>query len=384
MKYRNFGRTPVKVSALGFGCMRLPTVGENIVDIPQAVSIIRRAIDKGVNYLDTAYGYIGGESEKTVGLALQDGYRERVMVATKFPCWEFKQKGDFERILKIQLKRLKTDYLDCYMLHALGRDSFRKIAVENGVLENLVAAKKSGKVKHIGFSFHDNIDAFKTIVDHTDVWDFCQIQYNYMDTANQAGIEGLRYAAARGISVIVMEPLLGGKLADKMPADVQTVFDGTGKTNTEWALDFVWNHPEVSMLLSGMGTKQMVDDNIKYANRSKPGMLTAEDTKTIARARQALSGKDAIPCTGCEYCLPVCPKKIQIPTTFLTYNEYARAKKNKKSADSETRTAEALNKFRERSGGRAADCISCGACVKRCPQQIPIPRALKKIAKETV
>ncbi|MCL1910466.1 MAG: aldo/keto reductase, partial [Kiritimatiellaeota bacterium] len=280
MKYRKFGKTDLKISALGFGCMRLPTTtnaaGHHVVDTPVAVSLLRHAIEKGVNYFDTAYGYHGGESEVVTGLALRDGYRERVHLATKFPCWEFKKKGDFERILKVQLKRLQTDYLDCYMLHALGRDSFQKIAVESGVLDRLIAAKKAGVVRHIGFSFHDGVETFKRIVDHTDAWDFCQIQYNYMDTTNQAGTEGLRYAAAKGLAVIVMEPLLGGKLADKMPDDVKTVFDGSGKTNTEMALDFIWNQPEASFLLSGMGTKKMVDENVKYANRSKVGMLTLD------------------------------------------------------------------------------------------------------------
>jgi len=256
------------------------------------------------------------------------------------------------------------------MLHALSRDSFEKIAVKAGVLERLVAAKKEGVVKHIGFSFHDNFETFKMIVDHTDVWDFCQIQYNYMDIANQAGTEGMRHAASKGLAVIAMEPLLGGKLADKMPAKAAKVFEGSGKTNTEWALDFLWNQPEVSMVLSGMGTKQMVDDNIKYAKRAKVGMLKPEDMKYIAAARRALAGADAVPCTGCEYCLPVCPKGLPIPAIFHTYNEFARTKD--------------LAKFNERvpAGMGPAECIGCAKCEARCPQQICISKEMKKIAKK--
>jgi len=374
MKYRKFGRTGFKVSALGFGCMRLPLVtgedGKQSVDTPAAVSLLRHAIDRGVDYFDTAFGYHNSESEVVVGHALRDGYREKVRVATKFPCWDFKKKGDFERVLEIQLGRLQTSYIDCYMLHGLSADSFGQIAVKAGVLERLVAAKREGVVKNIGFSFHDNLETFKRIVDYTDVWDFCQIQYNYMDTANQAGTEGMRHAAAKGLAVIAMEPLLGGKLADKMPAKIAKFFDGTGKTNTEWALDFLWNQPEISMALSGMGSKQMVDDNIKYANRSKIGMLKPEDMKFIAKARQALAGNDAVPCTGCEYCLPVCPKKLPIPAIFHTYNEFARTKD--------------LGKFNERvpAGSSPADCVACAQCEKRCPQKICIGKEMKKIAKK--
>ena len=397
MKYREFGKTGEKISTLGFGCMRFPMMPADpsapeqkpAVNIPEAVALLRHAIDNGVNYVDTAYGYHGGESEKIVGLALRDGYRQRTNLATKFPCWEFKQPGDFDRILDIQLERLQTDHLDFYMLHALSRDSWEKIALQGGVLEQLRAAKASGKVRRIGFSFHDNLDVFKSIVDHTDAWDFCQIQFNYLDIANQAGLAGLRHAAAKGLAVIVMEPLRGGKLADLMHDDVRKVFDGTGKTNTEWALDFVWNHPEVSLLLSGMGTRRMVDENMEYADRASAGMLAPQEMAIIAKAREAIEGENAVPCTGCEYCIP-CPAGVAIPSVFQACNTLAKA--NATKADEKTDSGESLRAVRiaeakaqyanwvPNFGKTAESCVSCGRCEKRCPQHIAISEEMKKAA----
>lgn len=380
MKYRKFGKTGVKVSALGFGAMRLPVIPvdksdpklKSVVDDDAAVALIRRAIDKGVNYVDTAYGYHGGNSERVVGLALQDGYREKTYLATKFPCWEWKKSGDFGRILNKQLKRLKTDHIDFYMLHALGAQSWNDIILKNGLLEKLIKAKKSGKVRHIGFSFHDNLDVFKSIVDYTDAWDFCQIQLNYIDTDNQAGLAGLRYANAKGLAVVVMEPLHGGSLANLMSPDVVKVFEGTGKSHVEWGLDFIWNMPEVALLLSGMGSKQMVDDNIKYAGRSSVGMLKSADTVVISKAQQALLGQNTIPCTSCEYCLP-CPFGVAIPYNFQTYNNLS---KGKSKAECVAQYANWVTMF----GKQASACVGCRACEPKCPQHIVISERMKEVA----
>ena len=379
MKYREFGKTGIQVSALGFGAMRLPVVAidpqdpksEKVVDEKEAVAIIRRAIRKGVNYVDTAYGYHGGHSERIVGLALQDGWREKTYLATKFPCWQWKKSGDFGRILNTQLKRLQTDHIDFYMFHAVGAQSWNDVILKQGLLEKMLKARKAGKIRHIGFSFHDSLEVFKSIVDYTDIWDFCQIQINYLDTEHQAGLAGLRYAHAKGLAVIAMAPLKGGTLAN-LPQEAAKVFEGTARSPVEWGLDFLWNMPEVSMLLSGMGTRQMVDDNVQYAGRSKPGMLAPADTAIIAQARQAMQGVDSIPCTACEYCLP-CPFGVAIPYNFRAFNNLS---KGRTKAECKTQYDTWVTMF----GKRADACVGCRACEPRCPQRIVISERMKEVA----
>ncbi|MGI5868310.1 MAG: aldo/keto reductase [Kiritimatiellia bacterium] len=375
MKYRNFGKTGIRVSALGFGTMRLPLVGKDEadkrVDEQEAIAIIRRGIGKGINYVDTAYGYHGGHSERIVGLALQDGWREKTCLATKFPCWEWKKPGDFERILDVQLGRLQTDCVDFYLFHAVNADSWHNIILKQGLLDKMVEAKEAGKIRHIGFSFHDNLEVFKSIIDATDIWEFCQIQLNYLDTENQAGVAGLRYAHAKGLGVIAMTPLKGGKLVD-LPPEAAKVFEGTGRTAAEWGLSFLWNMPELSMMLSGMGSRQMVDDNIEYASRSAPGMLTPEDAYIIAQARQALQGTDPIPCTSCEYCLP-CPQGVAIPSNFRAFNNLS---KDKTKAECKALYETWVPMF----GKQADACVGCRVCESLCPQQIPIADRMKDVA----
>lgn len=379
MKYRKIGKTGVDVSALGFGMMRLPTLpldpgnpkGKTGIDEPQAIKIVRHAIDNGVNYLDTAYGYHDGMSEVVAGRALLDGYREKVNLATKFPCWNCKKQEDFDRILNEQLDKLQTDHLDFYLLHSLSRKSWRDICLPNKVFDQLVAARESGKVRHIGFSFHDDLRAFKEIVDYSAEWEFCQIQLNYLDTDYQAGLAGMKYAAARGLGVIVMEPLRGGALSDVSP-EVAKIFEPTGKTPVEWALDYIWNKPEVSLLLSGMGSMQMVRDNLLYAGRSGVGMITQKDTEIIAKAQQAIQGENTIPCTSCSYCMP-CPHGVAIPYNFQTFNNLS---KGKTEEECKTQYEEWVPMF----GKNAAGCVSCGVCVPKCPQHIAIPERLKEVA----
>jgi len=266
MQYRSFGRLDWKASALGFGCMRLPTsdgerLSPNILE-DEAIRMIRRAIDSGVNYLDTAYPYHGGQSEVVVGKALQDGYREKVRLATKLPVWMVESAADFDRLLNEQLAKLQTSYIDFYLLHALSHSRWQDIVLKHDLLTRAEAALADGRIRHLGFSFHDEYEAFEEIVNGSDLWSFCQIQYNYMDTENQAGVRGLKLAADKGLAVVVMEPLMGGRLADP-PKDILEVMDRfpARRTPVEWALEWLWVQPEVSVVLSGMSTMTQVEEN---------------------------------------------------------------------------------------------------------------------------
>ena len=275
MKYRKMGSLDWEVSALGFGAMRMPTKRLNrlAVDEAEAIRIVRHGIDLGINYVDTAWFYHAGESEKILGRALKDGYRERVHLTTKLPTPLARKPEDFDKYLHAQLKRLQTDYLDCYLLHTLDRGGFEK-SQRLGFIEQMVRAREDGLIRHIGFSFHDTLPVFKEIIDAFD-WDIAQIQYNYMDTCVQATTEGLEYAHGKGIAVVVMEPLKGGSLATP-PAEALEVMRASGvdRTPVDWALQFLWNRPEVACVLSGMGSQRMVDENCASADRSGVGTLT--------------------------------------------------------------------------------------------------------------
>lgn len=257
MQYRNFGKLDFKVSALGFGCMRLPVtdgnrMSANIVE-DEAIAMIRRAIDGGVNYCDTAYPYHSGASEILLGKALRDGYRERVRIATKLPVWQVEKPEDFDTLLNEQLHKLQTDHIDFYLLHSLNQHRWRNIVLKHGLLEKAKAALAEGHIRHLGFSMHDTYEVFEEIVNGSDLFDFCQIQYNYMDTENQAGTRGLKLAAAKGLAVVVMEPLLGGRLADPPQPVLDLMAAQTvQRSAAEWALQWLWDQPEVSVVLSGM------------------------------------------------------------------------------------------------------------------------------------
>lgn len=381
MQYRKFGQCGFKVSALGFGTMRLPTddkiserlgdrFSNNIVE-PEAIRMIRYAIDQGVNYIDTAYGYHGGFSEVVTGKALRDGYREKVILATKSPVWLVNAPEDFDKLLDEQLKRLQTDVIDCYLLHSLSRDTWENRVLKHNLVEKGEAARKAGKIKYFGFSFHDDLNTFKEIVDYHDKWDFCQIQYNYMDTQNQAGTEGLRYAASKGLGVVIMEPLLGGRLANP-PKDVRDIFQATGKRDSpaHWAFQWLWNQPEVSVVLSGMSTMEQVKENIESANRSGIGLFSEEDLKTFAKVRARFESRAIIPCTKCRYCMP-CPNNVDIPGNFDLYNESVIYDDLKTPHDFYTHF------FDE--NARAGLCVGCRACEKKCPQHIPISEWMPKV-----
>lgn len=274
MLYREYGQTHEKVSILGFGCMRFPTIG-NKIDEEKSTEMIQYALSKGVNYFDTAYTYHNGESESFVGKALEH-CRKDIFIATKLPSWLIKSREDMDKILNEQLTRLRTDYVDFYLVHALNKEYFSTLK-DNGLFEFLDSIKESGKVRHIGFSFHDSLDVFKEIVDSYN-WEFCQIQYNYLDTEYQAGTEGLEYAANKGLGVAIMEPLRGGKLANNIPEDIQALWNtATNKRNpVEWALKYLWNDSRISVVLSGMSNFSNIKDNIRYAESSTSNCLNTD------------------------------------------------------------------------------------------------------------
>ncbi len=365
MNYRKFGKLDTQISALGFGCMRLPIIDgkSGSIDQAEANRMIHYAIDHGVNYIDTAYGYHEKMSEIAVGKALQEGYRQKVNLATKLPVWLVNETADFDKLLNEQLEKLQTDHIDFYLMHALSKDSWKKV-VDLDLLSRAEAALADGRIRHIGFSFHDNLDTFKEIVDGYNNWTFCQIQYNYVDVENQAGTEGLRYAASKGLAVVVMEPLLGGKLARHIPA-LDPVWDtaATKHTPADWALQWLWNQPEVSVVLSGMSTMQQVEENIASAQTAGVGMLKPEEVTLIETIRENLMQLNPIPCTKCEYCLP-CPNGVNIPRNFDIYNQGAMYHDHDNARSGYKKWIDDASK--------AAQCIQCQECEGKCPQKIAI------------
>ncbi len=363
MQYRKFGSLDWQVSALGFGCMRLPTKGDRSqIDETEAIRMLRYAIDHGVNYLDTAYPYHGGNSERLLGKALRDGYREKVRLATKLPTWAVKAREDVDRLLNEQLEKLGVEQIDFYLLHSLSGARWREM-VSMGVMEELEEAVSDGRIKYVGFSFHDSVDAFKEIVDGYDKWTMCQIQYNYMNEEVQAGTEGLEYAAAKGLAVVIMEPLLGGRLVNP-PEAIQEIWDASAPVwpASEWALQWLWNKPQVSTVLSGMSTMSQVQENLVSASSSSVGSLSAEQLTVVSRARDAYKGLCPIPCTNCKYCMP-CPNGVNIPGNFSIYNEGIMYNE----PDRSRQRYERMDK-----DARASACIQCRVCEEKCPQGIVI------------
>ena len=386
------------VSVLGFGAMRLPTKQvkdektqemKNVIEENEAIKMIRYAIDNGVNYIDTAYPYHGGESEVLVGKALKDGYREKVHLTTKLPMWMVKKTEDFDEFLNQQIERLQTNP-DIYLFHGLNKKRLEKIKDLN-LLEKIEQAKAKGLIKHIGFSFHDSYEVFKEIIDFYN-WDCCQIQFNYLDIDYQAGIKGLEYAGAKNIAVIIMEPIRGGKLSvpdDKLDskAEIKEILEASKvkRNMADWALQFVWNHAEVSVVLSGMSTMRHVIENIESASNSGVNSLSDDELNTISSLRKAYDKYLVVPCTSCGYCLP-CPNDVSIPFILRLLNDAAYWGESGRQRitffyNYMAKTQEAIEERRskgEEIDGAATLCIQCGECLDKCPQQIEIPDFMEK------
>ena len=364
MQYRKFGKLDWKASALGFGCMRLPIIDGNSanIDEPEAIGMLHYAIDHGVNYLDTAYPYHSGNSERVVGKALQGGYREKVKLATKLPAWAVESKDDFDRFLNEQLEKLQTDHIDIYLLHGMRANRWETM-IKYDVLQSAEKALADGRIGHLGFSFHDTFEVFQEVVDGYDNWTMCQIQYNYMNEEHQAGTKGLEYAASKGLAVVVMEPLLGGKLVNP-PQQVQALWDTAAikRAPVEWALDWLWNKSQVSVALSGMSAMAHVKQNIAAAETAGTGMLTSCDLELVAKARAKYDELCPVPCTQCRYCMP-CPNGVDIPRNFDTFNNGVMYNTFENARRGYSRMAEDV---------RASACIQCRECEDKCPQNIEI------------
>ena len=366
MEYRKFGKTDMQPSILGFGMMRLQKKEDGSLDEAWAIKTLRDAIDDGLTYVDTAYAY--GDSERVTGLCLADGYREKVTLATKIPVNKVKSEEDFNKILDEELQKLQTDHVDVYLMHALNRERWEHVK-KYDILAMAERAKAAGKIRHIGFSFHDEPDVFKAILNGYEGWEFCQIQLNYMDVNYQAGLEGLRLAHDKSLAVVIMELLRGGALAN-VPREVADLLPGNP---VESALNFLWNMPEVNVVLSGMSTTEQVQQNMAYAHKATAGMLTAEETAALLAAGDKMRESLQIPCTGCDYC-NICPQEIAIPKIFAIANQL--------QLDGNWIQAEADYKALE--GHTAEQCVRCGACVEACPQHIAIFEELAKAHKRIV
>lgn len=360
---------------LGFGAMRLPPKDKDapifspLIDEPEAINMIQYAIDEGVNYIDTAYTYHGGKSEVLLSKALQDGYRDKVKIATKIPPPLVRNKKDFDRILNKQLDRLKAEYIDFYLFHGLQKEWWKRV-LDLDMFQWAEDAIDDGRVKYLGFSFHDNFELFKEIVDAYDNWALSQIQYNFMDVENQAGTKGLEYAASKGLALVVMEPLRGGQLTMKPPEFVEKLYDDAQikRTPAEWALHWLWDHPEVTVVLSGMSTISQVKENVSSAKTSGPNMLTKEELLIVEKVRMQYEKLSPILCTNCRYCMP-CPNGVEIPRIFRLYNEGFMYEDHRRSRFF----------YREiPKSNQAVECTQCHECEEKCPQKLPVSEWLEK------
>ncbi len=372
MKYRTLGNNK-DVSILGFGCMRLPVIDGNYgqIDQEEAMKQLRYSIDHGINYIDTAYPYHEEASEGFVGEVLKDGYRDKVYIATKMPSWLIKSREDLDKYLDIQLERLQTDYIDYYLLHALNKDFWRNYK-EHDVFDFIKKAKDSGKIRNIGFSFHDTYEVFEEIIQSYS-WDFCQIQLNYFDEEYQAGVKGLKLAGSLGVGVVIMEPLRGGKLANHVPNEVLDLFGQSKEKHSPagWALRYLWNYPEVSVILSGMNRMDHIDDNLSEANAAEVDMLSEKDKQIIQQVKRFYKSKIQVDCTNCKYCMP-CPYGIDIPGNFSIYNN-AHIFNDKEGHQKQY--------YRMLKPEQLAEaCKQCGTCEPKCPQNIQIIDELEKVA----
>jgi uncharacterized protein len=378
MIYNRIGKTGLMASILGFGCMRLPMLEvknppkdfferQKAVDEDAALEMIDSAIEQGINYFDTAYMYHGGNSETILGKGIR-GKRDKLIITSKSPMPMINSHDDFDRILDEQLEKLGTDYLDFYLLHGLNMDSWNK-AKELHALDFLDRCLKDGRVRHAGFSFHDSTSVFKEIIDSYD-WEVCQIQYNYFDENYQAGREGLMYAASKGMGIIIMEPLRGGRLTQGIPASVAKIWESAKikRSPAEWALMWVINHSEVSVVLSGMSSMDQLKDNLRIAESAGPGTLTPEEISIAGMAADEYRKLLKIDCTGCGYCMP-CPEGVNIPLIFSVYNDYYLF--------NDEEFCSVMYNTMIPPDQNASNCIECGECENKCPQHIAVIDNLK-------
>ncbi len=369
MKYRNFGKLGIQGSAFGLGCMRFngAASGDSIIDEQKAVSLIRRAIDGGVTYMDTAYVYLDKTSEIVLGKALRDGYRDRVTIATKMPMEYVHNRQEMQVLLDEELKKLQTDHIDFYLMHGINREKweyFKSIDAPR-FFEDMVRA---GKIRYKCFSFHGPYEDFEYIIKDWD-WDMVQIQYNFMDVNNQAGTRGLELAGSLGIPVVIMEGLLGGRLA-KAPANVQALYDAfpVKRSPTEWAFRWLCNHPQIATVLSGCNEAEQIDDNLRIFDTVAPGIMSEEELKLMDDVRAAYLSRTKIGCTGCRYCMP-CPNGVDIPGVFSRWN-------NMSLYDVDPSTDWDLRQIKAKGHG-ADNCVACGACEAACPQHLGIIESLQ-------
>lgn len=378
MLYRTLPGTDEKLSILGYGGMRFPT-RRGRIDGVRATELLHAAVAGGVNYFDTAWTYHNGASERLLGEALGGAIRAGVNIATKLPHWLVSSRQDMDRLLGAQLDRLGGAGIDYYLIHALDGPSWERLRAL-GVCEFLQRAREDGRIRRAGFSFHGDRAAFKRIVDGWD-WDLCQIQYNFLDEHLQAGREGLQYAAARGLGVVVMAPLRGGHLAGRVPASVQAIWDQAPvqRTAAEWALRWIWNHPEVTVVLSGMNDAAHLRENLRIAAQAQPNSLSAEELALVQRAAEEYRRLMPVGCTGCGYCLP-CPAGVDIPTCFELYNSVHMFGGRSKAR------LWYLGRLGGLLGGGtssyASRCIGCGRCEARCPQHLPVRELLAQVRRE--
>lgn len=370
MEYRKFDKLDIETSLLGLGTMRLPIASDTKqVDEKASIEMIRYAIDQGINYIDTAYMYHDGDSEVVVGKALKDGYREKVYIADKMPVWLAKSEEEVYKIFDAQLNRLEVECIDFYLVHNV-TEAIWKRALKFNIFDFLHKKKAEGKIKYIGFSFHGGGDFFKEVIDYYN-WDFCQIQFNYIDTEYQAGLAGLKYAGEKNIPVMVMEPLKGGRLAMPAPKPIQSIWDShpLKLSPAAWGLKWIANYDEVKVILSGMSNMEQLQENIQTLSHMKPNSLSESDLEFVNKIKEAYSGLIQINCSSCNYCMP-CPSKVYIPKIFSYYNEvhlYNTPNMTMRDFDLWISPKQ-----------RPSACTECGICEEHCPQGLPIREWLKK------
>ena len=379
MLYRKMQKNGDELSILGFGCMRLPVKEDGTIDEERAKNQVRYAIDNGVNYVDTAWPYHMGASEPFLGRALADGYREKVKLATKLPSWLVESREEMDKFLDAQLSRLNTDHIDYYLIHSLVGELWDNVE-KLGVADFLDKAKADGRIVNAGFSFHGSGEDFRRIVDSYD-WDFCQIQYNFLDEKNQAGTGGLKYAASKGIGVIIMEPLRGGKLASPVPPAVEDIWNEAPvkRTAAQWRLRWVWDHPEVTVVLSGMNEEAHVEENLKVAGEAYPNSLTETELQLVEKAENKYRELMKAGCTGCRYCMP-CPQGVDIPACFEAYNNLHMSGNADEAKFMYVMSLSGIISNSE--PGFASLCVQCGECLEKCPQHLEIPTLLESVVED--